>query len=1049
VRCSIQLFGGLRVTLGDQVITRFSTRKNAALLAYLAYRLGQTSSREALIELLWPESEPELGRRSLRTALASLRRQLEPPGIPAGAVLQADRTGVRLNPANVETDVRAFEQSLRAASACPHPPERIRLLTTAVDACPGRLLPELYDDWIYPEQERLAEAFQQAVRQLVQLLEEAGRPDEALATARRGAAADPLCEETRGRVISLLAAAGRAEAALREYADLEAVLQRELGAAPAAGLRSLAATLRQTAAALPAGAAAAAPSPPRPAASGPPPAPQPARPILPLTATRLFGRDRELETLTRWLTPGPEAVRVATLTGLGGVGKTRLAIEAARTLAEAYAGRVTFVPLAEVREPELIPEALAAALRLPPAPRGDRTAQVLDHLADGPALLVLDNFEQVAAGGAGVVWTLAARLPELGCLVTSRAALALPIERRLTLRPLPLPATAPEPEEVLRSPAAAFFLERCQAVRPDFSVTRANAGVVVQLLHLLEGMPLALELAAARSGVLTPTQMVELLSRHNAEFASRERNRPERHRSLRACLAWSYDLLPERLARFFAALSVFRGGCSPEAAAAVAGEEAAPATTEALDALAQLRGWSLVQPEEAESGMRFRMLETVREFAAAQVPGPARGPLRRRHAAYFRSIAEAANAALGGPDQAARLSALEADHDNLRAALEFCAGQRDEGEAGLGLAGTLWRFWEVRGHLAEGRRRLATALAHPGAQAPTAPRAAALHGAASLAVLQGDFGPVEPLFAEGIRIRRALGDQAGVAAILNTLGNMAWDRSEFDQARAHYEESLRLRREVGDAAGIAGSLGNLASVLQKQGDLAGARALREESLARFREVGDRRAIAVALGHLGIAAYERADQEAARALYEESLAIRRELGDQLGIATCLSNLGLVADAQGDATGARALHEESLALRRELGDRRGMAYSLANLGNLATAAGDWTGARAFQAESLALRLGLGDRRGAAGVVADCARRALAEGNPALAARLGGAVERYLEEAGGALTPDDSAALAAALAAAEQALGPADYEAARLRGRSLSVEEAAESALGALPR
>jgi len=1034
VRCGIHLFGGLRVSLGDRVITRFATRKNAGLLAYLAYRPGRVVGREALIELLWPESEPELGRRSLRTALASLRRQLEPAGVPSGAILQADRAGVRLNAANVETDVQTFEHSLRAAEAAASPGDRIRLLTAAVDACPGRLLPDLYDDWIFPEQERLADAFQQAVRRLVGLLEAEGRPDEALAVARRGAAADPISEETRGQVIRLLAAAGRADAALREYADLEATLQRELGAAPAVALRALVAPLRE----LPGGA------PPPPLAPAPPAPPPRQGPNLPLVAGRLFGRESELESLVRRLSPGPHAERLITLVGLGGVGKTRLATEAARRLAEPFAGRVAWAPLADLRDAELVLDAIAGALQLPPAPRGDRLPQVVERLSGGPFLLVLDNFEQIAAGGAAAVWTLLSRLPDLVCLVTSRAPLRLPVERQVTLRPLPLPTGSGEPADLLASPAVAFFQDRSQAVRPDFAVTQHNARAVRELCSLLDGLPLALELAAARSGVLTPAQMADLLTRQ-ADFASRERGRPERHRSLRACLEWSSGLLPGRLAHFFAALSVFRGGWCPEAAAAVCPPEGA-GVGETLDALAQLRGWSLVQPEEAPAGIRFRMLETVREFAATRLERATRAELRARHAAHFLALAEEAAADLGGERQADLLAALETDHDNLRAALDWAAAEPRQGETGLRLAAALGRFWDVRGHLSEGRRRLAVALAHPGAAGATAARAAALQAAARLAVLQGDFAAAEPHLAEGLALLRSLGDRLGLAALLNLLGNVEWDRSEFSRARAHYEESLALRREAGDAAGVAGSLGNLASVLHRQGDPAGALALREESLARWREVGDRRAIAVALGHLGIAAYERGDHSQARAHYEESLGIRRDLGDQLGIATCLSNLGLVADAEGQPDRARELHAEALALRRHLGDRRGMAYSLANLANLATATGDWETARTLQEESLTLRLALGDRRGVAAVLADCVRRLLEEGDAERAARLGGAVERCLEEVGEPLTEADATALAAALARAEAALGPARFARLRRAGARLTATAGADLAVAA---
>lgn len=679
-RWRICLLGGLRVEGGDRVLTRFRTQKAGVLLAYLAYHLQRPHLREQLIEMLWPESELGAGRNNLSKELYALRQALEPPGVPRGRVLTADRALVRLNPEVVTTDVAAFEAALNSAECSESPTERASHLAEAVEGYGGELLPGYYADWVLQEREWLAERYFRALSQLLADLETTGDLSRALEYARRGIRADPLREEAHRDLMRLFGAVSQPAAALRQYHELKRLLKQELDAEPSPKTQALARKLTalaeggtpgdQIAEAVGGGelhsVATGLSSLPTNTEAGDVPTDLsralPGPPRLPAWLTRFFGREAEVAHLRAMLVA--EQRRLVTLTGSGGSGKTRLAVEVARGLVEAFQGAVWFVSLADLSDARLIGESVRDALRLPRSPSVEPLEQVAAALGRQPALLLLDNFEHLLAQGVALVRDLLERVETLTVLVTSRQRLDLAGERELAVLPLPIPRIAGSLEELIRCESVQIFIDRAQAVRSEFEVTPANARAVAELCRRLEGIPLAVELAAARAQVLTPAQMLAQIADRFDLLVSWERDVPARHRTLRTALDWSYQLLLPQLKQFFARLSVFRGGWTAKAAAAVCEE---PKTLEYLEVL---RECSLVVAEERAEEMRFQMLETLREYAREQLTPEEQAGLEQRHAAHYMALAEQAMPELHGPAQGRWLERLEQEHDNLRVAME-------------------------------------------------------------------------------------------------------------------------------------------------------------------------------------------------------------------------------------------------------------------------------------------------------------------------------------------------------------------------------------------
>ncbi|MBI2299067.1 MAG: tetratricopeptide repeat protein [Armatimonadetes bacterium] len=802
---------------------------------------------------------------------------------------------------------------------------------------------------------------------------------------------------------------------------------------------------------------------------------------LPLQITRFFGREQEIARIGELLRPAAEEpVRLLTLTGPGGTGKTRLALSAAERLVEPFRGRVWFAALGDLTDAGLIPGAVLDALRIPRSPQQEPLEQVVQALAGQPSLVILDGCEQLVAEGVAVVATLLGRVPELTCLVTSRQVLGLAGEQQFHVSPLPAPDGPDTPERLGVYDSVRLFVDRAQAVMPHFQVTSGNAPAVAELCARLEGIPLAIELAAARAQVLTPGQMLAQLANRFELLVSRRRDVPERQRTLAGAIEWSNRLLAPELQRFFRRLSVFRGGWTPESAAEVCEEPLA------LDCLAQLGECSLVLAEECAhaGGMRFRMLDTLREYGEARLREAAEErAVSKRHAEHYLALAESAEPELVGPDQAEWMDRLEAELDNLRAAFAWSQEGDTDREVGARLAGALTRMWHTRGHATEGRHWLGIVLADEAGMEP-ALRAKALHGAGLLASSQSDFAFASSASAKCLLIFREIGDRRGIASSLcnlglaafeqgdhamardyfgeclaiareigfqraiavatGNLGSMAGVEGDYVTARAYQEEGLAVERETGNKHGIATSLFNLGVLASDQGDYTSARAYYEESLREFREIGARFGIAFALGGLALVLFEQGDFALAKANYAESLTIHRETGYKKGIGTSLSGLGFVAEAQDDYALASACYEERLAICRDIGDKLGVALSLQHLGCLALTQAEHALARSQFEEALALCLEVTDRLLAASVLAGLGRLALAQAQPQRAARLLGAAAMLREAIGTQLTPDEVAEHEQRLAELMEALGEEAFTEAWEAGRAMSMEEAAAFAL-----
>ena len=886
------LFGTLAASTDVCRIERFRTKQVGLLLAFLAYFPERPHTREELADRLWPDSAPEQARANLRVALSSLRRQMEPPGVPTGSVLDADRACLRLRPGSFTTDTAAFQAAVRCPSVGESQAARAARLGEAAALYTGELLLGFYDDWVIEARESLEGCLRRTLKKLIEDSEALGDDESVLNAALRLNAADPLDEKGTLALMRRAIRRGQPAEARREFERLEQRLKTELDAPPSAEARALR-DLARAPSVIPA-------CPPCvPIISLPTPEAleKPPLRILPLMWTRFFGRETESAALCKLLAD-PD-MRLVTITGPGGAGKTRLAAETAKRLAGSFPGPVCFVPLADIRSAGLLLDTIASSLRLPTADTAGPLDRIAEALSNTPALLVLDNLEQIASSAGPVVQSLLARLPQLRCLAVSRRSLHLPGERAFPLGPLSIPPTGEVCEKLLDYPSVQLFIDRAQAVRPDFQITQRNAATVGALCTRLEGLPLALELAASWIGVLTPAQALGRLDERFALLVSRSPETVKRHRTLHAAIAWSFDLLPADLREFWAKLSVFRGGWTAEAAEAVCGH------ANALEALERLRERSLILAEEAGEAMRFRMLESLREFAAEQPNSEQSVALAESHARFFLDWAELKQLELRGANGKAGLDAVSAEQANLGAALEWYERPEQDPELGLRVAGALWRFWSIRGPLAEGRCRLEHALARmPEARLTTDIAARAWNGLAVLVRMEGDVEEACLFNNRALVIWRQVGEPRGMAATLNNLGNARMLLGHFAAARPLFEESLALWRSVDQTLNVAGTLQNLAYLALLTGDAATAETLCAESLALFRREEDLNGTSQVLSVLAGAAIASGDFRQAFSRAAESLQIAFGLNNLISVTNCLDVLAETAYKSGQVQ--RAAH-----------------------------------------------------------------------------------------------------------------------------------------------
>ncbi len=763
---------------------------------------------------------------------------------------------------------------------------------------------------------------------------------------------------------------------------------------------------------------------------------------LPRALTSFVGRKREMAEVEQLMS----LTRLLTVTGAGGCGKTRLVLEVAGGLIASFADGVWLVELAALSDPQLVPQAIAAALGVREQPGSSLLDTLLAVLRGRELLLVLDNCEHLAQAVAELVHQLLLRCPKLQILTTSREPLRTDGEVIWRLPSMSLPE--PQVKTTLRSlaqyEAIRLFVERARAALPEMALTQSNAEAVREICTRLDGIPLALELGAVMVRVMSVEQIRAHLDDRFALLTTGSRTSLPRQQTLQALIDWSYNLLTEDEQRLLARLAVFAGGFSMEAAEAVCTDQRIKASAVVIG-LGRLVDKSLVLKDEQEDTARYRLLETIRQYAADKLAAHDGEEVRRCHAKYYLALAEQAEPELRGAQQVIWLNRLEQEHDNMRAAIGWSLGNA-ENETAMRLGGTLWKFWETHGHISEGRRWLTMMLVRRDGASPLT-LARILNGAGILAWNQSDHFVARSLLDESLKIYRELGDKRMIARLLSSIGIVVEDSGDYLTAHTLLEESLAIYQELGDKVGIALALNNFGNVLMYQGKYGEARTIFGETVGLYRELGEMRGIAIALHNLAIIVTTEGDLKQARTLREESLAIFRQLGDVRNAAYVLESLGGLSTQEGNYEEAHTLFEESLTTLQELGDEWASAILLNNLGNVAVSQGDYAQARAYYQEGIKVQYKIGNKKGISESLEGFASLAVSEGQMRRAAQLLAMSEALRDTTGTPLTPAEHSIYERNIAAARTQLGEVMFTAAWLKGRAMPLDEAIDYALNSL--
>jgi predicted ATPase/DNA-binding SARP family transcriptional activator/DNA-binding CsgD family transcriptional regulator len=909
------LLGGFRVSVGSQSIggQEWHLRKAKSLLKLLALSPGHRLHREQAMELLWPDLDSEAALNNLHYALHVARHTLEPSALDSSSAgtsrylrLRGEQLTLCLD-SPLWVDIEAFEGAATARHASPEP----AAFRAAIDLYSGALLPEdRYEPWAEERRTELRGLYLSLLLQLAALYGERKEFELGIEALGRVVAEEPTHEGVHVGLMRLYALSGRRREALGQYERLREALSREFGAEPEVASTRLqqeiwAGTIPPSLSPPPAGS----PSEESPSAAGA------SRHNLPLTRTSFVGRERETLGVRRLLA----MTALLTLTGAGGCGKTRLALAVARELTSTYPDGVWLVELAPLSDPALVPQAVAQALGVRQTPGRSLADALTDHLRTRNLLLVVDNCEHLVDPVAHLAEALLRSCPRLRILATSREPLGVRGETVWTVPPLSLPDVegVSSIEGLTGTEAVRLFVDRASSRVPGFELAEENAGAVGRICWKLEGIPLAIELAAARMGTLAVEQVAHRLEDSLKLLTSGGRTVEPRQQTLRATLDWSHELLIEPERGLFRRLSVFAGGWTLEAAEEVCAGEGI-VQDDVLDLMSKLVDKSLVMAEASpgeEEALRYRMLEPVRQYGQERLKESEEADATRdQHAALFLALAERGGPELRGPRQILWLKTLDTEQDNVRGAMAWLLGQGElETAAKIGWA--LWLFWWMHGHFTEGRRWMEEALAK-GSAMPASFRAKALYVAGTMADGQADRRSAEPLLEESLMLFRELGDKLGSALALSGAGLVAVGQGQHERGVALFQEAVDLFLEIGERWGASVTLSFSAVGWFGRGDPIRAKRLVERGLDLAREVGSAEAICVACHAGAMAAQAEGDHERARVLLQEGVVLAAEAGNETNVAYCLEGLAAAAALEDRVERAAGLWGSAEALLEKI-------------------------------------------------------------------------------------------------------------------------------------
>lgn len=1067
LRLSLSLLGSVQITLNEQPIAGFDYDKVRALLLFLVMDADQPHRRETVAELLWPDQPDQIGRDNLRQALATLRRHIRDHEAKPPFLLITRETLQFNRDSAYRLDAETFVMLLKANAAHQHAhadtcAECIQRLEEAAELYRGAFAQDLalpnndeFTDWLTAQRETFQERALNALHKVAAYHESRAAYDLAQRCAWRQIELEPWREEAYQQLMRLLARAGQRTAALSQYERCCRILEEQLGVEPSAETKALYEQIRD-------GEVKVATQYAIVAASG-------RRSNVPTPPTSFVGRQKELKQVLEYL--AYPASRLVSIVGLGGIGKTRLAIEAARQ-AESMFEHVCYVSLASLENPALIASEIASALQFATTNHDDFTAQLVNYLRDKKLLLVIDNLEQFT-GKVEVLSKIVATAPSVKLLLTSRERLNLSGEWVLPLKGLPTTADASD-QGVIDS-AVDLFIQRAQMVLPDFFVASQQVlPDILRICQLVDGMPLGIELAATWMQMLTCREIADSIESNLGFLTATTTDTPQRHQSLRVVFDYSWQLLSSEQQRVLRTLAVFRGGFQADAALEVSGAT--------LPTLLALVSKSMLTRDSAG---RYQIHELLRQYALEKLRDSGEtDQTLARHLQFFVNLAEGADAQIRGGQQIPLLERLEAENDNLRTALDFSLNSQAT-EGGLRLAASLWFFWHERNYFREGLQWLQVLIAAVPDATPVV-RAKALFAAGWLAQSNRDLPQAALYSRESYEVAEQVGDSLSIAYPLSTLAWLTYFVGDYQQATSLGEKSLALFREVNESWGIVHTLNILGYIAESQADYARAEQLQREGinvaraagdvdslgwstylLARvlaeraqyqeaillchqcveiYRELGNRWGRGAVLYTLGEATMELNDLTPAAAYLEESIALGREAADFWFISGPLGCLGLLSYRRGDLERAEALCRESLAYFQQFKDKRGMAYVSNTLGGICFQRAQYEEATRHYKEGLSLRREASIRRGAEVAFDGLAALAVVSGDSERAAALIGAAEAVREALNVIMPGAEVAQYALRVESLRHQLTETVFRDAVSWGQSLSFDEAISYAIGA---